>query len=162
MCLPLRNGWFPKERVIIDIIYDKNPFPDLPILQPVPEELENIGVGILAPGNLSTASKVAQTFLVARGITRVNPENPGVGRMLPDSVAVFDGESRFSFGKVSLVQTRAGLTSPNPPQANETYPRSRDRGSFVDLIEEFIAANKIWIMRERYGRQWFRARFWLV
>lgn len=126
LCLCLRSGWFPKELVIIDIIYDKNPFSDLPILQPVPEELENIGAGILAPGNPSTIGKVAQTFLVARGITRVNPENPGVRRMLPDSVAVFDGESRFSFGKVSLVQTRAGLTSPNPSKANETYSRSRD------------------------------------
>ena len=88
--------WFAKELVIIDIIKDKNPFSDLPILQPVPEELENISVAILAPGNLSTVGKVAETFLAARRITRMNPENPGVRRLLPDSVAVFDGESRFS------------------------------------------------------------------
>jgi hypothetical protein len=77
-------------------------------LQPVPEELENISVAILAPGDLSTVGKVAETFLAARGITRVNPENPGVRRLLPDSVAVFDGKSRFPVAKVSIERTAKG------------------------------------------------------
>jgi hypothetical protein len=71
-------------------------------LQPVPEELKYISVPVLAPGDLSTIGKVAETFLAARRITRMNPENPGVERLLPDSVAVFDGESRFSVPKSAL------------------------------------------------------------
>lgn len=118
VCLDLHPSyqWFAKELVIINIIKDKNPFSDLPILQPVPEELEDIRVAILAPGNLSTVGKVAETFLAAGRITRMNPENPGVRGFLPDSVAVFDGESRFSLAKSALNRPpRASLTSPNPP-----------------------------------------------
>lgn len=164
ICIIIRTGcqWFAKKLVIIQIIKHKNPLSDLSILQPVPEELENIRVAILTPGNLSTVGKVAQTFLAARSITRVNPENPGVRRFLSDLVAVFDDESRFTVAKLDLNRPLRTMFSPNPSYAKDNYSRSRDRGSFVDLSEEFIAADKVGIMLEWHRPQWFRARFWLV
>jgi hypothetical protein len=104
VCLSLYSScqWLTKELVIIDIIKDKNPPSDLSILQPVPKELEDIRVAVLAPGDFSTVGKVTQTFLAARRVTRMNPENPGVRRFLPNSVAVFDSDSRFPVVKSAL------------------------------------------------------------
>jgi hypothetical protein len=65
-------------------------------LQPVPDELEYITLVVLAPRNLGSVGKIAQTFLAAGRVTRMNPEDPGVGRLLLNSVAVFDGKSCFS------------------------------------------------------------------
>jgi hypothetical protein len=57
--------------------------------------LEYIGVAVLAPRNLGSVGKVTQAFLTAARITRMNPEDPGIGRLLSNSVAVFDGKSCF-------------------------------------------------------------------
>lgn len=86
---------FAKELVIIYIIQDENPFSNLFILKPVPDELEYISVAVLPPANLGSVGKVAQTFLAAGRITRMDPEDPGVGRLLSNSVAVFDSKSCF-------------------------------------------------------------------
>lgn len=104
VCLSLFSScqWLAKELVVVDIIKDKDPFSDLSILQPVPEELRYIGVAVLAPGDLNAVGNVADTFLAARRITRVYPENPRLGRFMSNSVAVFDGESRFSAAKSAL------------------------------------------------------------
>lgn len=97
VCFGLRTSRqrFAKELVVIYIIQDKNPFPGAFVLQPVPDKLEYIDVAVLAPGNLGSISKVAQTCLAAGRIARMNPEDPGVGRYLSNSVAVFNGKSCF-------------------------------------------------------------------
>ena len=103
-CFVLRTSyqWFAKELVIIQIIKHKNPLSDLSILQPVPEELEYISVAVPAPGNLGAFGNIAETFLAAGRITRMNPENPGVRRLLSDTVTVFDGKLSFPVEGLAL------------------------------------------------------------
>lgn len=97
ICFIIRTGGkrFAKKLVIIQIIKHKNPFSDLSILQPVPEELEDISVAAATPGNLGAFGNIAKTFLAAGRITRMNPENPGVRRSLSQLMAVFGGKPGF-------------------------------------------------------------------
>ncbi|KAJ5883433.1 uncharacterized protein N7473_010319 [Penicillium subrubescens] len=103
-CLGFRAScqWFAKELVIIYIVQDKNPFSNISILQPIPEELKYISLMVLAPGNLRAVDKVAETFLAARRSTGMNPEDPGVGRLLSDPMAVFDDKPSFPAVKLAL------------------------------------------------------------
>jgi hypothetical protein len=79
LCVRTSCQWVAKELVIIYIIQDKDPFSDVSILQPVPEELKNINVAFLAPRNLSAVGQVTETFFAARRSARMSPEDPGVG-----------------------------------------------------------------------------------
>jgi hypothetical protein len=87
---------FSKKFVIIDIVNNEDPFLDVSILQPIREELEDIRIVVLSPGNICTIGEVAYTLLTAGRSTGMNPKHPGLGRSLSDLVAIFDGESRFS------------------------------------------------------------------
>jgi hypothetical protein len=81
VCLGVRSScqWFAKELVIIYIVQDKDPFSDIPILQPAPEELKYINVTVLTAGDLGAVGQVAETFLAAHRSASMNPEDPGVG-----------------------------------------------------------------------------------
>lgn len=79
-----------------------NPLSDLCILQPVPYDLRDISFVVLAPRNLGSVGKVAQTSLVSGRITCMNPEDPGFGRLLSDSMAVFDGKPCFPIIQLAL------------------------------------------------------------
>lgn len=65
-----------KELIVVNIIKDENPFPDLVILQPIYDELEYIDVVNMAPRNIDSIRKITETLLTASYVTCMDPENP--------------------------------------------------------------------------------------
>jgi hypothetical protein len=57
--------------------------------------LKDIGVAVLAPWNFGSIGKIPETFLAAGRVTSMYPEDPRVGGLLSNLVAVFSGKLRF-------------------------------------------------------------------
>ena len=85
-----------KEASIVDIVKDENPVPMLTIAQPVAHELEYIRLGIPSPKDFKCLRNIPIALLKPSRVARVDPENPRLGRLLSDSVRVFDGKLRLS------------------------------------------------------------------
>lgn len=66
----------------------------------------------------------------------------------------------FSIEEIGCPSTVVLL--PNAAEANESQSRAYHRGSLLNLLKDFIATNEVWVVRERYRQQGFRAGFrWL-
>jgi hypothetical protein len=65
----------------------------------------------------------------------------GLGRSIRSQVAIF-----FELSAIDHVRTAIPL--PNTAEANQRYPRPRDRVLTVDLIKQCLATDKIWTTRE--------------
>jgi hypothetical protein len=65
----------------------------------------------------------------------------GLGRSIRSQVAIF-----FEWSAIDHV--RAAIPLPNTAEANQRYPRPRDRVLTIDLIKQCLATDKIWIARE--------------
>lgn len=63
--------------MIIDIIKNKYPFPRVLVLEPVVDEVEYVGLGVLSARDLDSVCNFSVAFLEMRFVARINPENPG-------------------------------------------------------------------------------------
>ena len=84
-----------KEKLIIDIVEDEKPISLLFVAQPAMNELKDIGLRILPTRDLDLVCNLPIALLETGCVTRVDPENPRLGRSVSDSVRVFDSKLRL-------------------------------------------------------------------
>lgn len=85
-----------KESGVVNIVQNKDPLPFIFVLQPVVNELRNIGGGIPPTGDLDFVCNFPIALFKPGSVARVDPENPCFGGLISDSIRVFDGKLRLS------------------------------------------------------------------